>query len=86
MTVETIIKHLCPDWCGLLDSDHHHAIREPYHQGPRFGEIVDVYGENAGDHLAVLASVDKLDEATPAQLRQLAADCLAAAEWIEAHQ
>lgn len=56
------------------------------HQGPHFGD--HMYGNGAQVEADVQGEVMVTDlestNMTPAELRQLAADALAAAEWLEA--
>ena len=75
----------CPEWCTSRGHDFElGAGDEPLHHGPRFGDhLVPTmfYGR-------LRASLDDCaaDDLTPAGLRQLATDALAAAEWLEAHR
>ena len=72
----------CPDWCSRTD---HHAdgltpLSDIYHYGPEFGRHITIMG--LGGPLATLED-DNRDDLTAQELRQLAADALAAAEWLE---
>jgi len=72
----------CPTWCT---SDHDAANDWPqWHYGPSFGHHLQV-GEFNGVAGGLLDDCDA-DDLSPAELRQLAADALVAAEWLEAEQ
>jgi hypothetical protein len=84
----------CPPWC-TLPLPHHpwdsvHDDRDVRgHQGPRFGRYVSAgsfeYADDEGVHvfdISLDAAVES-DIRTPAQARTLAAELLAAAEWVE---
>lgn len=93
----TYIATDCPDWCNLhlmhqVDNVYDDGRMSRIHGGPRWGRFLSAFGEeftNAPGQLEIgidLCSID--DQLTPSveDLRQLAADALAAAEWLEAHQ
>jgi hypothetical protein len=78
----------CPEWCIRHDvePDDGSAI----HYGPSFGHfepsaavLADGTTCEFGMSIIGAASLDDLDDMTPEQLRQLAADALAAADWLE---
>ena len=65
--------------------------RLPIHSGPRFGLFLCGYAEEyvkAPGELRVGVDLEASDIeiATPAELRRLAADATAAAEWLESQQ
>lgn len=68
----------CPTW---RTTDHSRDAGEaPLHYGPKFGQHIRIEGYDGATRAAILELVDEL---TPAALRQLAADAVAAALWIE---
>ena len=75
----------CPSWCVRFD----HEADEPasgtlaVHYGPDFGAFIGIMGETTADVAATLTD-DNRDDPTAAELRQLAADAVTAAEWLEA--
>jgi hypothetical protein len=84
----------CPYWCELDPGTHditlagNRAVVD--HDGPEFGRYITAGGVTYAE-TGEVASVDvhmSTDlgscEVTPGILRQLAADALAAAEWLEA--
>lgn len=82
----------CPSWCV---GDHHDADvdmvgQTVYHPGPRIGEM-SFAGTTMLDGTVVELAASCQDFGTGAgrqtasELRQLATDALAAAEWLEAH-
>ena len=82
----------CPDWCTEAGNGHEWGIRGSdgtpacSHDGPRFGEFISVGAETtlAGPEQPD-ACHDGVGSMTAVGLRKLAADALAAAEWLEAH-
>lgn len=85
----------CPDWCRLkpehpADSIETASGRESrIHGGPTFGRFIDVDGKEFADRQGDVALFGGVCDIEPikfsaAELRQLAADAIAAAEWIEA--
>lgn len=80
-TITALTFYGCPDWCQRTD---HHADlvgpgNSPMHYDPGFGRV-DVRA--VGDHTP-FAHVVGADNLTADDLRKLAADDLAAAEWLE---
>ena len=75
----------CPAWCER--TDHHADVvgpnDPPNHYGPDFGRHIWVQGTTGDPNYALvdLAEGMRMDGAA---LRQLAANALAAAEWLEA--
>jgi hypothetical protein len=99
MTTTTPIKprsgYGCPEWCDRPDDDRHHVDFQDGravidHDGPSWGPYIAA----GGFTFAETGEVAELDITisndiehrpfTPAELRQLAADALAAAHWLEA--
>ncbi len=87
----------CPDWCRL-DPEHgwdgwdpDAAILVRGHAGPNHGDTI-TGGRERSDAPGVVVLDAGVDDAaaeaelTPHDLRELARDCVAAAEWREAHQ
>lgn len=71
----------CPSWCTTTAQEHaDDDPGRPLHRGPWFGPFQA--WECGGELTADINNCDL----TAAGLRQLAADALAAAEWLEAHQ
>jgi hypothetical protein len=82
----------CPSWCTAEHSDADLDIDgSRHHPGPTIG-LIEFCGTTRPDgsvnDLAGSCQTFGTGSArqTPADLRQLAADALAAAEWLEAHQ
>lgn len=87
--------HGCPDWCTRPDSQHdggYDSRAEAYvidHDGPDFGENIASGGSTLAntDTLALGPRVDvecSLPSVTdPAVLRTLAANLMAAANWLD---
>ena len=78
------VTYSCPDWC--VRGDHHadriDADNPPHHYGPKFGLIeTGAAGDGAIKATIFEKDVETLDAAS---LRKLAADALAAADWLEA--
>lgn len=74
----------CPPWCVTSTEDH--AEDDPghlLHRGPNFGRLTTWRMD--GDAQPYTADVSDTSDMTADELRQLAADALAAAEWLEAH-
>jgi hypothetical protein len=83
----------CPEWCTTEKRQGH----DPWfgeggelhvdHQGPDFGDYMFGNGaqvEGTVTSEVVVSDLECKTDMTPADLRQLAADALAAAEWLEA--
>jgi hypothetical protein len=84
----------CPSWCTDVEG-HDAGQLQPgngrVHLGPEFGPFrIFGYEDGGTGVLEVLAHISDSREArvdlTPAELRQLAADAIAAAEWLEAQK
>lgn len=82
----------CPPWCTSTAADHvpqdvDTLDGSKYHPGPHFG-AVELAGVTRADGSVRSFSwcCDTNGDATPANLRALAADAIAAAEWLEANQ
>lgn len=87
---------LCPDWCTSNGYEHEcdTRLREggpvTDHHGPSFGPFgcyaSETFGADASlTRFVAVSDIDTVDDlATAEQLRQFAADALAAAEWLEA--
>ncbi|MDQ6526865.1 hypothetical protein RB608_24815 [Nocardioides sp. LHD-245] len=85
----------CPDWCT---SDHDEGPPFGYHWGPEFGGIKVTWSpldpavapeREWAAHLDLLHYWEGFgtdDTLTAPELRSLAVDASAAAEWLEAHQ
>lgn len=79
------VRYDCPTWCERPD---HHADglsddTPVFHYGPEFGAHISIMA--LGYPLGTLDD-DNRDDLTADDLRKLAADALAAAEWLEGHQ
>lgn len=91
MTTDTIstedrIAYECPDWCVRPDhfADVVNEDSPPYHYGPDFG-IFDAMAEGRGEREVSISEPISFKGALCAVgLRKVAADALAAAEWLEA--
>lgn len=88
-TTSTPPAIVCPGWCTTDHAvDRQYVDRglcEPthvWHYGPHFGKHIQV-GVFAEQPTAMLDDL-RTDDGTAEELRQLAADALAAAEWLEA--
>ena len=88
-TATTINPATCPSWCTCPDFLHEwywtgeSAGRD--HDGPSFGEHVDVNGQQHQDgRCSFTIAVGLRDVLTTQQARSLASGLLEAAEWIEA--
>lgn len=81
------VKYQCPDWCERPDhgADEITSPGDVLHYGPDFGEYITPDGATVEDLRVELGSLGGV-ELTAADLRQLAADALAAAEWLETVQ
>jgi hypothetical protein len=91
---------LCPDWCRHAEQGGHDPWWDDEsgrmrvdHPGPDFGPYLWSNGEQIdGTLTAEVEMYDTRDHneigvpMSPDQLRQLAADALAAAEWLEAQR
>lgn len=77
----------CPPWCVATHDDHaQDDPGRPLHKGPLVGRLqVWAGGDSESTDLAFSADVAyrQDDDLTVTDLRQLAADALAAAAWIE---
>ena len=78
----------CPNWCSRPDHDADvlslpSDLGNVYHYGPDFG-CFGVSGTSLDDLAGIITRFNDTDEFTATQLRELAADALAAAEWLEA--
>jgi hypothetical protein len=93
----TFILTPCPDWCTNGSVMHACEYDDPDkgdcrpHTGPTFGDFLHADGEewtSAPGEVEVKMSFDSsgFPDLGVAALRQLSADALAAAEWLEAHQ
>ncbi len=92
----TYIATPCPPWCELptmhpVDGLGGEGGDFRIHSGPRFGPFLYGYAEEyvkAPGELRVGVDLEASDIeiATPAELRRLAADATAAAEWLESQQ
>lgn len=97
----TYIATPCPDWCTdrplhRCTDDLGDGRHSRYHQGPTWGQhpiTFAIYGEEVTDAPGTAPATaslqlpdDTLDELGPDDLRQIALDALAAAEWLEAHR
>lgn len=81
----------CPDYCRDPDvgCDWWDRDGQPVrdHAGPWFGSIYTTYIEHRDGSTTREAQCNVHDDPMPAvDFRQLAADALAAAEWLEANQ
>lgn len=87
----------CPPWCRLdtghgWDSLHEDGRVSRGHQGPHFGEYVSTGSREFRDAVGVQefdVCVDPRVEPeveTAEQARELAADLIAGAEWVEAQR
>ncbi len=76
----------CPDWCRLADREAHlDLLPDDNHSGPSFG-IWFTSGANQPDgSLDLSAECDAIACLDAAGLRKVAADALAAADWLEAN-
>ena len=76
--------YACPEWCVRPDHDADELGPESriFHYGPEFGSFIGIMGETTEDLAATLTD-DNRDDLTSGELRQLAADALAAAAWLE---
>jgi hypothetical protein len=82
----------CPQWCTQENYQGHDpsfgVAGELHvdHMGPDFGDDIFGNGAQVDDIVTTEVMVTDLESRTmaPAQLRQLAADALAATEWLEA--
>ena len=87
---ETNVVLACPEWCTLAPDEHDMDIdASTVHYGPTFGmvEINQGYrGDGTPREVLHGATTDEFDHLEVEELRQLAADALAAAEWLEARQ
>lgn len=76
----------CPQWCVLnhIDADVDPVDESSYHSGPVFGGL-RVAGILSADGTVreLTATTDECSYYTPTELRGLAAEALAAAEWLE---
>ena len=79
------VQYECPSWCErpdhwVDDNEDGTPIEEPVsHYGPDFGRYIGVMGIS---HPLGL-TVNEWSEMTAADLRDLASQALAAAEWLE---
>ena len=76
----------CPAWCERTD---HHADdmsngSPPHHYGPTFGIIATMAVVGAEMEVSIDEPIVFLGAGGAAGLRKVAADALAAAEWLEA--
>ncbi|MDP9822788.1 hypothetical protein [Nocardioides massiliensis] len=89
----------CPTWCSAEPHEHDFAIESETgrpvmsHTGPMFGPFftsANTHVDTLPDLQAVNAEVRAFDlddvAMTPESLRQLAAEALDAAEWLEANR
>lgn len=76
---DTPTARTCPAWCESTAADH----AEGTHYGPAFGDLTPQLLENGTLGVFVPQYEDAL---TADELRQLAAQLAAAADWIEAHR
>ena len=84
----------CPEWCDRPDDNRHQldiqdgrAVVD--HDGPEFGPFIKAGGmtfAETGEVAELDIMIADIEDRpfTPAELRQVAADALAAAEWLEA--
>jgi hypothetical protein len=91
----TYIGTACPDWCTdkplhRCTDDYGDGRQSRYHQGPAWGRFA-IYGEEFTDSPGTVPATaslqlpnDTVDELGPDDLRRIASDALAAAEWLEA--
>ena len=79
-TCTTLTQHKVPDWYWTGDS----LVRD--HDGPSFGEHVDVNGQQKYDdgRCSFAIAVEVPGALTADQARELASSLVQAAEWIEA--
>jgi hypothetical protein len=84
-TIEPTKLPTCPVWC-LSGPDHESdAKNPPLHRGPRFGPYIEI--QRMGDGPTVIDVYGTEGEDMYVEdLRQLASDALAAAEWLEAQR
>ena len=95
----TYINTPCPEWCidkvlHPCHDDHGNGVHSRYHTGPRFGAFLRVDGQEFTtepgnvrvDCELYVDTVSNQAILTPEELRQLAADAEAAAEWLEAQR
>ena len=82
-TTETMTKYDCPPWCERPDHDVDDLSdgSPAFHYGPEFGPHIGIM---ALEHPLGTLNDDNRDDLTAQELRKLAADALAAAEWLEA--
>ena len=80
----TRAAYACPEWCVRPDhdADELRAGDIVVHYGPEFGSFIGIMGETT-EGLAATLTDDNRDDLTSGELRQLAADALAAAAWLE---
>jgi hypothetical protein len=96
MSTATRIRHGygCPDWCDRPDDNRHQVDLQNGravidHDGPAWGPYIRAGGMTYAEtgevaELDVTVSSDIADASlTPADLRRLAVDALAAADWLE---
>lgn len=78
---QTIAVDTCPTWCTSTEQEHDDELFGPHHYGPEFGSVQTKLSEEGTAIAFVHVEADAVDVE---RLRQLSADLLAAAEWLEA--
>ncbi len=83
-TTAVRIAYDCPPWCERPDHevDDLSSGEDPYHYGPDFGAFIGVMALGAAHPLGTVDDGDNRDDLTSGDLRQLAVDAVAAAEWL----
>jgi hypothetical protein len=80
----------CPDWCERHDHDGDviETTDDVRHYGPQFGKFIGTEASGQGAPSGWLDDYSEraLNQLSAADLRQLAGDALAAAEWLEGAQ
>jgi len=99
-TIPTLTDRLtaipCPSWCMLapghpVDSIHDGGRSSRGHGGPMFGKHLSAGADEYADTPGLLTYVIQLDAegvniTRPSELLDLAAQAIAAAQWLEAHR
>lgn len=88
MTTTTETRIVCPTWCTLAPDAHDvEQSGSTLHEGPTFGSIQITQGadrQGRAEEPLNASTGTTLDLLEATDLRLLAADCLTAAEWLEA--
>lgn len=79
----------CPAWCTQTPAQHLEQQRHPddaiLHRGAELGHFEFWQMEGDPPTVTFIKGFDDNTDLTAAQVRKLAQDALAAAEWLEAH-